>query len=63
VTKSKSVSWGVARWSTGLTDHITGSDQYNRHADQCQPRGDDAGQCQLRGDDAGQCQPKGNDDR
>ena len=35
VAKSKSTSWGVARWSIWTTDHITGSDRHDRYADQC----------------------------
>jgi len=34
VAKSKSTSWGAARWLTGVTDHITGDDWHDWHADQ-----------------------------
>ena len=50
VARSKSVSWGAARWLTWATDHVTKSDRHNWHADQYKLRGDDASQCKLRGD-------------
>ena len=54
MAKSKSISWGTARWLTWVTDHVIGSDWYDQHADQCKLRGDDTSQCKLRGDDASQ---------
>jgi len=47
VTKSRSISKGIAR----SADHVIRSNQHNRHADQCDPRGDDEIQCDPRGDD------------
>ncbi len=32
VVKSKSTSWNAARWSIGVTDHVTGDDRYDQHA-------------------------------
>ena len=34
VVKSKSISWDAARWSIWVTDHVTGSDRYDQHANQ-----------------------------
>ena len=42
MARSKSIFGGVARWSTWITDHVIGSDRYDRHTDQYKPRGDDA---------------------
>ncbi len=30
VAKSKPISWDAAKWSTGVTDHVTRSDRYDR---------------------------------
>jgi len=57
VTKSRSISKGIAR----SADHVIRSNQHNRHADQCDPRGDDEIQCDPRGDDVIQCDPREDD--
>jgi len=53
VTESKSILRGIARWSAISADHVTRNDQYDRYADQCYSRGDDAGQYYSRGDNVG----------
>ncbi len=58
MAKSKFTSWGAARWSTWITDHITGDDRHDWHADQWRPKGDNAGQWRLRRDNAIHCSPK-----
>ena len=48
VVKSRLTPRGIIR----SADHITRSDQHDWHADQCDPRGDDAIQYDPRGDNA-----------
>ncbi len=49
MVETRSIPRGIARWLVRSADHVTRSDRYDRHADQCY------------GDDAVQCYPRGND--
>ncbi len=47
MAKSRSIPKGIAR----SANHVTRSDQHDRHADQCDPRGNDGIQYNPRRDD------------
>ncbi len=60
MTRSELINRGATRWSAGITNHVTRSDQHDR---QYCAKGDDGRRCQTWGDDGRQCQMKGDDDR
>ena len=60
MAKSKLTNWGAASWLTRVTDHVTRSDQYDRHHG---AGGDDRRRWQPRGDDGNPEEPRGDDRR
>ena len=55
MAKLRLIPKGIAR----SADHVTRSDQHDRHADQCDPRGNDGIQCDPKRDNGIQCDLRG----